>query len=1079
MSDDKLPRIPSFAELGISEDEIEELERDIAKEAAAKEGDAEEGDAGEGGAREPSADPATVGGASPAGRVPAEGRAPATGRAPAAGRVSPGGRPQRPGDPPTAKGRKPPAKEPGRGKRSLFGRRKRKKATRAAAPATAGSHPRVGSATRTGPALKTHPARETAAPEETTVAPPPWRGLRGVVSVVLLIVAAWFSSSFRTAPAPVPASAPDSVFSSARAMTHLVRIASDAHPPGSPAHGRVREYLLEQLRGLGHEPTVQTTTSFAGGGVVPRAATIRNVVARIPGSALGGRAVLVTAHYDSREIARGAGDDGSGVVTILEGLRALGERAQLRNDLIVLLTDAEEPGLLGARAFVDEHPWMEDVALVVSIEMRGGGGPSMMFETGAENGWVIEALRQADPYPSANSVSYEIYRRMPNDTDFTPFKEAGKQGLNFAGLGRAHVYHQVYDTPENFDERTLQHHGSHVMAMLQHFGNADLTVVNGPDVSYISVPFLGLVTYGALWIWVLGFAAVAVWVLAVLVGKRGGFRPKCIVAGFGATVVLTGAAGAAAFFLYDWRSGAHPEAGALHAGAFHSEGWYVLAIVSTAFALATAILSLFRRWFSLAELAVGALFVPVALAAVTTVMFPMAAMNFQWPALAGCIGAMAVAGLPRNGRIGLLRWLVAVVAAVPVVVVLTPLIEAVWLAMGLALAPVVAVLAALVFLQLLPLLDTLREPNWWWGPLAGLTVAGVFLAVGMSTASPSADRPAPSTLVYALDRETGSAYWGTDPTRDESDPGVAWAVEVAGPFGAVGVAGAASSSGATPPPGAAEPADPVASFTPRWVRYALAAADPADLPPPAVSIVSDSTVQPGMVRVTVTSAIGAEMMLFRFGEDGPRLAALNGRSLPDPEPLSRIEHWGTADGGVVLDFEHEAGAGELRFTVVEHHLRPGELLGNDRFARPPELAPNIRMLSDRAMIRTVFSVDAGSGEVRIVTASEPAGAEEDPGTEEEPVAAEADTVAGTEDSGEADTTAAGDSAEADTATAARDSAEVIQADTVQPDTIRPDTIPADQVARRPKRQRPHSPPRCNGSITLCEVKFTFCTNVTR
>ena len=610
------------------------------------------------------------------------------------------------------------------------------------------------------------------------------------------------------------------------------------------------------------------------------------------------------------------------------------------------------------------------------------------------------------------------------------------------------------------------------LAMLQHFGNADLSVVDGPNVSYISIPFLGLVTYGALWIWVLGVATVAAWALAFLVGKRAGSRTQCIVAGFGATVVLTGAAAAAAFYLYDWRSGAHPEAGALHAGAFHSEGWYVLAIVSTAFALAAAILSLLRRWFSLAELAVGALFVPVALAAVATVMFPMAAMNFQWPALAGCIGAMAVAGLPRNGRLGLLRWLVAVVAAVPVVVVLTPLIEGVWLARGLALAPVVAVLAALVFVQLLPLLDTLREPNGWWAPLAGLAIAGLFLAVGMSTASPSADRPAPSTLVYALDRETGSAYWGTDPTRGESDPGVQWAVEVAGPFGAVGGAAGASvaagSDAATPEPAApesaaAEPATaapataesataesatpatpgPLADFSPRSVRYALAAGDPIDVPPPTVSIVADSTVPSGLLRVTVTSEIGAEMMLLRFGEDGPQLAALNGRSLPGGGRPSRIEHWGVADGdGVILDFEHEEGAGDLRFTVVEHHLRPGEIVGNDRFTRPPELAPNIRMLSDRAMIRTVFSVDAGSGAVRMETASGPADAEEDPGTEEEPVAAESDTVPVPGDSERADTAAAQDSAAADTATAARDSAEVIQPDTVQPDTIRPDTIPA-------------------------------------
>ena len=120
---------------------------------------------------------------------------------------------------------------------------------------------------------------------------------------------------------------------------------------------------------------MQTTTSTPPGGSFTRAATVRNVLARIPGSQPGGPAVLVTAHYDSREIALGAGDDGSGVVTILETLRALGTGPQLRNDLIVLITDAEEPGLLGARAFVDEHPWMADVALVVSIEMRGGGGP--------------------------------------------------------------------------------------------------------------------------------------------------------------------------------------------------------------------------------------------------------------------------------------------------------------------------------------------------------------------------------------------------------------------------------------------------------------------------------------------------------------------------------------------------------------------------------------------------------------------------------------------------------------------------------------------------------------------------------
>ena len=370
MSKDKLPKIPSFAELGISEDEIEELEREMEKELE------------EARAKEEGRDPVTV---------PEGGKAGAGG--PAAAKPAPGkDKPLR-------------GKKPGRGRGLRFGGRKRKKAAEAkaeragvagdaaAAGSTAPPRAGVGDVGKTAsgpqpggtaPGAKLEPGPKPEPGPSPALGPPPWNGARGPVTLALLLIMAWFSSSFRAIPSPVPASAPESVFSSARAMSHLVRIAAEAHPPGSPAHADVREYLLAQLRALGHEPSVQTTTSTPPGGFFTRAATVRNVLARIPGSQPGGPAVLVTAHYDSREIALGAGDDASGVVTILETLRALGTGPQLRNDLIVLITDAEELGLLGARAFVDEHPWMDDVALVVSIEMRGGGGPSMMFETGAE-----------------------------------------------------------------------------------------------------------------------------------------------------------------------------------------------------------------------------------------------------------------------------------------------------------------------------------------------------------------------------------------------------------------------------------------------------------------------------------------------------------------------------------------------------------------------------------------------------------------------------------------------------------------------------------------------------------------------
>jgi len=956
MSDDKLPRIPSFAELGISEDEIEELEREIAKEAEERGGESESDDPG---AEDPP--PESVAASKP---------------------------------------RRGPVREPaGDSGGAVRGAAPDRRARQAPPDDAAGKAGAARGADEGAAATGRKAAaadKRAADADRSNVTPAPWRGARGPATLLVILVAAWLSRSGGMMPDPVPATAPDTVFSSARAMAHVHRIAAEAHPPGSPAHAGVREYLLEELRRLGHEPSVQTATSITRGGASLTAATVRNVLARIPGSDPGDRAVLVTAHYDGREISRGAADDGSGLAAILESLRALAAGPGLRNDLIVLFTDAEEIGLLGARAFVDEHPWMQDVAVVLAFEMRGGGGASMMFETGAANGWVIEALREADPYPSANSVAYEIYQRMPNDTDFTPFKEAGKQGLNFAGIGRPHVYHQAYDAPENLSEATLQHHGTHALAMLRHFGDAGLMAVNAPDVSYISIRYVGLVTYGGLWIWVLGLAAVALWTVAFLVAKRGGSHPGRILLGCVASLVCLGVAAVAANQLFRWRLGAHVEVGALHAGAFHSEGWYVLAIVAFTFALVAAALPLIRRWCSASELTLGALFVPTLLAALTTVMFPMAAVNFQWPVLAGCIGAFAVAGLPAEGGMGILRWLVALLATLPVVAVLVPLTESVWLAMGLALAPAIVMLAWLVCVLILPALEVVREPNGWWAPVAGLVLAGAFLAVGMSTATPSATRPAPSTLVYALDRESGSANWGTDPTRDASDPGVAWAAAAVGAFG-----------------------DVVQSdLTTQGIPYAFAAADPVDLPPPTVALVSDTTVADGVVRVSVSSQIGAEMLLLRLPAQGSPLVAVNGKPIRGGARPEQVTYWGTPEGSILLDFDRGSAGNGLDLVVVEHHLRPGELVGQRYFMRPAELAPNIRMLSDRAMIRTAFAADPESGEVRMVTG-------------------QAETEGEGEDAADADPDPENDQGVADVEPGAEtDSAATSAGDTIPPDTVR-------------------------------------------
>ena len=112
----------------------------------------------------------------------------------------------------------------------------------------------------------------------------------------------------------------------------------------------------------------------------------------------------------------------------------------LKDDLIFLFTDGEEAGLLGAKAFVDEHPWAKDVRLVLNFDARGNSGSAIMFETSNQNGALIRGFARSAPYPVTTSLSYEIYKRLPNNTDFTEFRRAGLAGLNFAYLnGATHI----------------------------------------------------------------------------------------------------------------------------------------------------------------------------------------------------------------------------------------------------------------------------------------------------------------------------------------------------------------------------------------------------------------------------------------------------------------------------------------------------------------------------------------------------------------------------------------------------------------------------------------------------------------
>ena len=82
-------------------------------------------------------------------------------------------------------------------------------------------------------------------------------------------------------------------------------------------------------------------------------------------------------------------------------------------------------------------------------------------------------------------------------------------------------------------------------------------------------------------------------------------------------------------------------------------------------------------------------------------------MNLQWPVASALLAAL-LASLLANRAIGTLGWILSLVLALPVFLILQPIVELVWLALTLRLAPALGAFMALGLLLCAPALEGLR-----------------------------------------------------------------------------------------------------------------------------------------------------------------------------------------------------------------------------------------------------------------------------------------------------------------------------------------------------------------------------------
>lgn len=343
--------------------------------------------------------------------------------------------------------------------------------------------------------------------------------LIAILTTVVITLIIFINLRINQPPVVVSSEAPPEVFSAERAAMHLSSIASKPNPIGSKANKEVFNYIHSQLEKMGYEPEVHAANLFSSYRSFQRVAYLNNLLLEIPGTQ-GNQTLLVMGHYDTVISAPGASDNGAAVVSMLEVLRMLKHHPPMKNNLIFFFPDGEEYGLLGAYAFREQHPWAEDIDLIINLEAMGTSGQSIMFETGDNNLSIIREFAGTVPYPVGNSMTVEVYNRIGTATDYNVFKHDGYQGLNFAYIGNSFDYHTAGDNIENTDLRSVQHHGSHLAALLLHFGNVSFEPDAKQNAVYFNTIGYGFAHYPYDWVPVIAIVVLLAAILLMIKGVR-------------------------------------------------------------------------------------------------------------------------------------------------------------------------------------------------------------------------------------------------------------------------------------------------------------------------------------------------------------------------------------------------------------------------------------------------------------------------------------------------------------------------------------------------------------------------------
>ncbi|MCX7923506.1 MAG: M20/M25/M40 family metallo-hydrolase [Clostridia bacterium] len=522
-----------------------------------------------------------------------------------------------------------------------------------------------------------------------------------VVFIIFFIVVSFLIGAYQMAISKDGFNEVNTGFSMEKAINHIKIIAAEPHPVSSEQNAKVRDYIVNQLKDLGLDVEIHKKSMIKKGQAIP----VENIFAILKGGGSNAKKIALVAHYDSTPFGPGAADDGAGVAAILEAVRVIKEGSKFKNDILILITDGEEQGILGARAFAEDKPdVVSHLDFVINAEARGNKGPVVMFETSNKNLGIVEVFEKVSPHPIGFSFSQDVYKRMPNDTDFTVFNKLNIKGINLAVLDGFDAYHNELDNVENLSRSSLLHYGHTVTKMAEYMANADADSFSELEIqeSAVYFPFFkgNLSIYSSKLVIPFTIMALCCLMAITIMGlKKKILKFKDILKGslFSLGMIFSVVFLSAIFMKMVLYVHKVQVKGFTVKGFRYSDIYFGMAA-----ALSLVVLIFICRWLSVKNniigLIYGGFYISAILLMASSIYFPGLSYMFTWPFLVNilALGYIEIRGLERV-RSGEFLGIFAVISFVNIMIFL-PVIYMVYIAMTIGMLPV------LVFLLVLPII---------------------------------------------------------------------------------------------------------------------------------------------------------------------------------------------------------------------------------------------------------------------------------------------------------------------------------------------------------------------------------------